>query len=368
MSNYHSATNIIMEDTIIVRERLLPPHVYGTVAVAVDDDVNSSKVVAQGRMPEQYVIIDVASAMGIDPENVVKLSETIIVEAGDIVRKGNPLATARRRRDRRRIPEAPANGVVSLIEKGRIILQVNPRPIQIYARVPGTIEDIVGARGVRIRSTGALIQCAWGNGKFGFGPFSMEPETGLASLADQNTLLSSVRGRIYVLPRPITGEDLHVTAEQELGGLVGPSMPFYLQEAASLLKVPVILTEGFGNLKPSRTIYDMLRKFQREREGAFDASMPGRWEYGKPEIVLPGGAGRAVPAEIDPALQVGDRVRIRQGQHAGEVGEIAFLPPRTMRVASGLRVPAAQVKVRSTPDNLLLPLANLEIMGDSKKR
>ena len=365
MTQHYLASNIIMENTIIVRERVLPPHVYGKITVDIDDEVIGTKVVAEGQLPQDYVIIDIAETMGIKPKKLAKLASLILVEAGDPVDAGQPLVNARKRRDRKRVPKAPAAGIVNLVDAGRIILQINPEPIQVYARIPGVIEDMVGERGVRIRSTGTLIQCAWGNDQFSFGPYSMEPETGLASLAEQNTMLSNIRGRVYVLTRTLTYSDLRVVAEQELGGLVAPSMPFYMREAAMALPVPIILTEGFGEIRPAHRTYEILKKFVREREGAFDATMPSRWEYGRPEIVLPGMSNVAKLPELEMPLQVGHTVRIRAGRYAGEVGEILDLPVLPSRVESGLRVQAARLKIRNTPDEILIPLANLKIMGDS---
>lgn len=367
MTNYHPATNIILEDIKMVRERVLPSHVYGRVTVNIDDEVTGTKVVATGRMPEEYIIIDIAEAMGIDRSKTDKINAAIAVDVGDPVGPGTPLATARRRRDRRNIPTAPAEGIVSLIENGRIVLQVNRSQVELFARVPGTVVGIIGDRGVRIESTGTLIQCAWGNGKFGFGTYYLEPETGLLSLTEQDNILATVRGNIYVLQRPITGDDLHVVAQQDLGGLVGPSMPFYLQDAARMLKVPVLLTEGFGNHKMSRVTAELLRKYARQRDGAFDGSMPSRWEFGKPEIVLSGAVSRPVEPAIGKVLSVSDVVRIRSGAFMGEIGEIAYLPPKQVRLETGLRVPVAQIKLRSRPEKLLIPLANLEIMGNSKQ-
>jgi hypothetical protein len=366
MTTYYPATNLIMEETVIVRDRVLPPHVYGQVVVDEGDEVTGTKVVARGRMPQEYAIFDIAEALRIDRSNTDKLNAAIEVEAGEPVLEGTPLATARRRRDRKRIPVSPAEGIVSLVENGRVVLQLNPETIQRYARIPGTVIGLISERGVRIRSTGALVQCAWGNGRFGFGSFYMEPETGLLSLADQDNILTSVRGNIYVLQRPITAEDLKLLAQSDLGGLVGPSMPFYLQEAAQMLKVPILLTEGFGNQKMSRTTYELLKTLHRQREGAFDASMPTRWEPTRPEIVLPGVSSGATEPDLSRTVRVGDQVRVRTGAFLGDIGEIVLLPEKPVRLDSGLRLPVAQVKLRNRPDKLLIPLANLEIMGNSK--
>lgn len=367
--DYHPAGTIILKSTSILRSRVLPSHVYGEVTVDEGDEVMSNKVVAHGVAPQAFRIIDVAKALNIRPDDVTTLAKVIRVQAGDAVEAGAPLAKARRRRERRYIPLAPADGVVSVVEHGRIILSVNPEPIEIYARIPGIVSQLIGEdnnRGVLIRSQGALMQCAWGNGKFAFGAYSFEPEAGLASLRNEDSLLNNLRGRVYILERAIEIDDLHVVLEKGLGGLVATSMPYHLRETAMMLKVPIILTEGFGKRNPSVRVYEILREFEKEREGAFDASLPDHRQQIQPEIVLPLSLRSQSAGEpnFEKALKVGMSVRLRRLPHDGQVAQITQIPEALQVIENGLRVPAAQVKLKGGK-YVVVPLANLQLMGDS---
>lgn len=368
--DYHPAGSIILKSTTFDRNRMLPPGAYGQVTVDEGDEVNYNKVVASGTASQDYRIIDIADAMRINPAHVETWLKIITVGPGDEVTTGTPLARPRRRRERKLVPLAPSDGIVSLVEHGRVILQIDPKPVEIYARIPGTVVQIIGGedygRGVRIRSVGTLIQCAWGNGKFSFGAYNMEPKDGLASLREVDSLLDNLRGRIYILERSIEPDDLKVVVEKALGGLVAPSMPYDLRETAIMLKVPVILTEGFGPRNPSSRTYEILREFEAQREGAFDATTPERWQTGRPEIVLPASLrGQAPkPPNFDEPLKVGMSVRLRRVPYDGQVAQITEIPESLQVVENGLRVPAAHVKLKGGK-RVVVPLANLEMMGDS---
>lgn len=364
---YHPATRLILKQTTVIRDRMLPPHVYGHITVKMEDEVTARKIVAQGNAPQEFRIIDIVQLMGLDPSDNHKIAAMIRVGQGETVAAGDLLIEPRNRRQKKRGPRAPANGVVSLIDNGRIILQIDPEPVVVYARVPGVIlaplgED--GERGVQIRTQGALIQGAWGNGRFAFAPYNMEPTAGLISLRQHESLLESIKGRVYVLERPITPTDLRVVVEKELGGLVAPSMPFYLRETAMMLKVPIILTEGFGQRKPTARAYEILREFERQREGAFDATMPERWQRGRPEIVLPAGLVQPPPPpNLQNPLRVGATVRLRREPYDGLIGQVVALPDTPRRLENSLSVPAADVKLR-VGTLVTVPLANLEVLGD----
>ncbi len=368
---HHPAGTLVLKHTTIIRDRLLPPHAYGQVTVDIDAQVNGMKVVAEGDMPQEARIIDVASALGISPNDTDTLNQVITVASDDRLSFDDPMAKPRRRSDRKRIPKAPADGVVNLVENGKIIFLANPEPIRVFARIAGVVVELLGdeeIRGVRIRSQGALMQCAWGNGQFTFGPYAMEPKEGLASLLEHDSLLESFRGYIYILERPIVVEDFRIVVEKQLGGLVAPCMPYYLRETAMMLKVPIILTEGFGKRKRTALLFNLLREFESSREGAFDATMPSRWEYGRPEIVLPAGLrGEAPPAPtLEDPLQVGMNVRLRRAPYEGLTGRVTDIPVSLQVIDNGLRVRAVRVKLQDDR-HVTIPAANLEMLGEATR-
>ena len=59
---------------------------------------------------------------------------------------------------------------------------------------------------------------------------------------------------------------------------------------------------------------------------------------------------------------VGQQVRTRRSPHAGMIGTISVLPSGLSLLPSGLRAPAAEVKLENG-ESVLLPLVNLEVVG-----
>lgn len=364
---YHPEERIVLEYTVIKRDRTLPPRAYGAVRVSPGANVESNHIIAEGELPQDYRIIDVAGPLNIDPHDVEMLSSIMTVAQGDFIHAGQPLAAAPRRKYRKRIPRAPVEGVVSLVEQGNVILQTNPQPVAVYARMQGRVTELIGNKGARIETVGSLIQGAWGNGRFLFSSFSFEPKDGLQSLVKQTSLLENVRGRVYVLDRPIAVEDLRLVLKKELGGLVAPSMSYHLRETAMALKVPIILTEGFGEAQMTRRIHDMLREFENKRQAAFDAISPNRWTSERPEIVVPYQASgqNAFEPTFDAVLLVGATVRLSRAPHEGQIATVTDLPDKPQIMENGLRVAAAQVKLRSGHE-VFVPLANIELLGEAK--
>jgi len=104
---------------------------------------------------------------------------------------------------------------------------------------------------VVISGTGALIQCAWGNGPLCYETFRFLPDDGFIGLAAQDVRISEYRRVVVVSPEPLTQRDLTIAADQEVAGVVAPSMPSHLREFALGLTFPIVLTEGFGQRRPT---------------------------------------------------------------------------------------------------------------------
>ena len=362
--DFYPKTTLIIEKTKIYRDRVLPPGIYGEVTVGVNESVQPHKIVVRGERPQDLRIFDIANEYGIKPDNTDKLMTLIAVRPGETVTEGQILVHVKGRRAQKRAPHAPANGRVRIIDNGRIILQINPEPIQIAARVPGRVLDIIGNRGVRIETSGSLLQCMWGNGKFTYGAYALEPEEGLESLASRASRLEGgMRGRVFVLERPLTPEDISIGVKSRVAGLVATTMPHYLRQAAEMVDFPIILTEGFGKKRASERIFNMLRRYAGRNQAAFDAHMPGRWQNDRPEIIVPLGS-QDVPPPLSPdrPAKVGMRVRISRTPHQGAFGEITALPDSPEAIDNGLRTLVARVKL-DTGQTHVIPIRNIEILG-----
>jgi hypothetical protein len=358
---------IIHEFTAVRHTRLLPPEAYGEVLVKVGDHVQGPDVIARGGLPQDYQIIDVAGPMRISPTDTETLQSVITLQVGDRVVEGQPLAEERNRRDRKRIPLAPSDGIVRLVEGGQLVLQINPQPIEVQARIPGVIDEVIEDRGAVVESTGSYLQCAWGNGQFAFGTYAFEPPKGLASISSDESLLTHYRGRIYILERPIQPEDFRLVIRHKLGGLVAPAMSYRLREVAMAFKVPIMLTEGFGHYRGTSLIYRILHQFEGKRQAAFDASPPNRWKGEVPGIIIPTSAGsqRITRPAINLPVEPGYSVRLQREPYVGEIALVKDIADQPYTTESGLRVPAAQVKLH-TGKHVMVPLANVQMLGKSK--
>jgi|GEM_PF-311948 len=372
---YFPNHHVILDKAIITRWRMLPSGITGQTHVKEGDTVGINDVVASGLLPSDYVIVDFAAAVGLDPDDE-QLYEIMTLERGQALSEGAPLGDSKKRAIARKIPKAPAKSIVALIEHGRVILQLRPEMHQVKARIPGEVMEVEPNVGVAIETHGALLQCAWGNGRFNSTPFAFEPGTelgnaqiqtamtGLADLLKEDILLSPYRGRTIILMRPLTETDLAVIEQQELGGIIAPCAAPHLREKAIQLKVPVILTEGFGHLPITSRLYEILAE-RASAQAIFDATEPNVLNNDRPEIIIPGGSARADAHSPDTstALQSGMRVRIRRAPYAGRVGVVKYLPERPLVVDNGLRMLCAQVKLQSG-ELVMVPRANIETLGE----
>jgi len=61
-------------------------------------------------------------------------------------------------------------------------------------------------------------------------------------------------------------------------------------------------------------------------------------------------------------LAAGQQVRVTRAPHAGSTGLLLNLQPGLSVMPSGLRVPAAEIRLE-TGEQITVPLANLEVIG-----
>lgn len=248
------------------------------------------------------------------------------------------------------------------MDDGRIIIQASERAVEVLARTPGEVESVENDI-VRISGVGAVMQCAWGNGRFFFGGYQLLPEEGFAALRTLDPTISPYRAQMIISPLPIAQADLLLAQRQEAAGVVAPGMPASLREFALGLTFPVILTEGFGRRQPTALIYRLLQS-NMGRQAAFDAATPDHWRWERPEIVLPLPAGGTFPEapSLTRALAVGAEVRLTRAPWDGLLAQVVALPPTPQVIDNGLRTQCARVRLPNNRE-VLVPLANLELLG-----
>lgn len=359
---YNPETTVIQGLARVIRERRLPPEAIPRLShTLAGAHVEAVALVLEGDILRDYTIVDVPKYFKLRRPTEDQLAEIIQVREEQRIQFGAEIA--RRGRGRRaKTLLSPAEGLVVRIEQGRIFIQVSVKSLEILAKIPGEVETVETHK-VKVIGQGAVLQCAWGNGQFAYSVFKFLPEEGFVGLSKLDPRISDYRSIVIISSQPLNKGDLLVAQQHEAAGVVAPGMPSDLRDFALGLTFPVLLTEGFGQRRPTPLIYRLLAD-NMGRQAAFDAATPDRWSWERPEIMIPLPSGGVLPATpaLDRVLEVGAQVRITRAPWESVIGEVVDLPPAPQVVESGLRVLSARVRLPSGRFGLV-PLANLELLG-----
>lgn len=358
---YYPQQSLVLGMATLIRERRLPSNAIGEVRVSQYADVEPNTEVLRGAIPGEFILIDALKPLRLKkPEDITP--DMLRVQVGEVVDTDTPILSIGSGR-RARSVFSPVPAIFARLDGGQVILQVDPMPVSVLALTPGRVTTVKGENAVVIETTGALIQGAWGNGKSTFATLTMEPEGGLETLEGDSLLHEQSRTAV-VMRGPIRGPNVFsVAAAQSVQALIAPSMSSGLREIALRQTIPVIVTEGFGDLEMSEIVYNLLRG-NMGRTVAVDAVEPSRWSGERPEIVIPiGSGGGRPPAPVkDQPLAEGALVRITRAPRAGVSGRVVRLVEAPRAVENGLRLVGAEVQI-SPEQTVFVPLANLELLG-----
>lgn len=343
----------ILPLTTIRRERLLP--VPGKVVVRKGQKVSASDVIAEARLNNEHLLLDIGRGLGLTGEKAdqyLQCKADMPVAQGDIL--AGPVGMAKR------VVRAPRDGRVVLAGGGLVLLEVNTPPFELKAGLPGTVISLIENRGATIETSGALVQGVWGNGQIDFGLMHVllqNPDDTLTS----DRLDVSLRGSIVLAGYCGDSEVLKTAASLPLRGLILSSMEASLIPLAARMPYPIIILEGFGKLAMNSAAFKLLTT-NEQREVALNAQPWDRFNGTRPEVVipLPASPEPPIPPESD-QFAPGQRVRIVRAPKAGNIGTITELRIGTTPLPSGILAPAAVVQLESG-ENALLPLANLEVL------
>ncbi|NJC97500.1 MAG: hypothetical protein C3F07_21370 [Anaerolineales bacterium] len=344
----------ILPLTTIVRERTLP--VAGKVNVHVDQKVNPTDVIAEAVFAREHVLLDVARTFGV---STAAADRMIKVNQGDRVTQGALIAEASGIFPRS--IKAPRPGRVMVVGSGQVLMEVGDARIELRAGLPGTVTQVIPERGVVIRTAGALIQGTWGNGRIDNGLM-----TGLIEKPDDvltaDRLDISLRGSVILGGHVRDVDTLRAAAELPVRGLIISSMLSSLIQPAMQARFPILVLDGFGAMPMNSAAFKLLTT-NNKREVTVNAEHFDRYNGNRPEVIIP------LPVTNEPEepndyemFSVGQQIRMRRSPHAGMLGSITNLPAGLTKLPSGLRAPAAEVKLENG-STVLVPLVNLEVVG-----
>ncbi|HVN15408.1 MAG TPA: hypothetical protein VMT73_06680 [Anaerolineales bacterium] len=346
--------NHILPLTTIVRERTLPTS--GTVLARLNQKVSPTDVVAEASWAREHVLVDVASTLNLSPAAADRL---LRCKVGDNLPAGAEVAV--KRGILSKSVKTPKEGRVIAAGGGQVLLETGAVNVQLRAGLPGNVIQIIPGRGVVIQTAGALIQGVWGNGRI---------DTGLmVNLADKaDGVLSvarldvSLRGSIVLGGLCKDADSLKAAADVPVRGLILSSIFPSLLPMAREMRFPIVVTDGFGALPMNSVAYRLLST-NAKREVTLNAEVYDRYSGARPEVIIP------LPVSQDPPLPIeaeefatGQTVRMRRPPSFGAIGTIVSLRPGLTTLTSGLRAPAADVKME-TGETVIVPLVNLEVVG-----
>lgn len=338
----------------IIRERVLP--IKGTVLARIGQKVNSADVVAEAVWAREHIFLDVARTLSLPPDEADKL---IRIKAGDNVAAGTVIAQGRGLLPKQ--VRAPREGRVVAAGGGQVLLESGESRMELRAGISGTVTQIIADRGVEIQATGALVQGVWGNGRVDSGTIinlADKPDTSLTA----TRLDVSMRGSVLVAGQVREEAALLAAAELPVRGLIVGSMTPTLIAAARDVRYPIVLTEGFGSVPMNAVAYRLITT-NAKREATLNAESFDRYSGARPEVIipLPTTAPPAVPHDVD-TFTPGQTVRLRRQPAVGQVATLMGLLDGLATFPSGLRAPAAEVRLENG-EQLLVPLVNLEVVG-----
>ena len=340
--------------TTIVRERVLP--VAGKVNARVNQRVNPTDVVAEASFAREHVLLDVARTFGV---SAIAADKMIKVNAGDRLSEGS--LVAEKSGLFARTIKAPRPGRVMVAGGGQVLMEVGDTRIELRAGLPGMVTQVIPERGVVIRTSGALVQGVWGNGRIDNGlmvSLIEKPEDVLT--ADQ--LDVSLRGSVILGGHVKDLETLKAAAELPVRGLVISSLLSSLIVSAYQMRYPILVLDGFGTMPVNSAAFKLLTT-NNKREATVNAEHFDRYSGNRPEVIIP------LPVSTEPdepssyqGFAAGQTIRMRRPPNAGMIGSISSLRPGLSTLPSGLRARAADVKLENG-ETVLVPLVNLEVVG-----
>ena len=151
-------------------------------------------------------------------------------------------------------------------------------------------------------------------------------------------------------------------AELPVRGLILSSLLPSLLSTGYQMRYPILVLDGFGATPMNSAAFKLLTT-NNKREVTVNAEHFDRYSGHRPEAVIP------LPVSSDPpepnpyvTFAVGQTVRMRRPPNAGMIGTISSLRRGLSTLPSGLRAPAADVRLENG-ETVLAPLVNLEVVG-----
>lgn len=349
----------------IQRQRQLP--IPGEVSGAIGMRIGAQDVVARAYPPKMRRALSLTRVIGVREQDVPK---RLLKQVGDpveareiIIAKPINLGV------QRLVYRAPEAGQIAAIQGSWIVLDVYGAPYDVPALYRGTIVSVNPRRGARVEAQGALLQGAWGSGGENVGPLKWIVKT-REGILDAPAIEPDARGAILIAGGGITAAGLERARVVQPAGIVVGSLAPALRATASAAGVPLLVTEGFGQIPMSAPVFELLSGLNGQ-EAALNANYQPRGRgASRPELFVPLVVSRMQQSDHAteapaPAVIAGAAVR---GACAPFLGRTGVLPQaldlKWVATEGGTFIPGIEVEWSDAPsERELVPWTNLELVG-----
>jgi hypothetical protein len=359
----------------LMKIRRLP--LPGTITVQQGQKVSAETAVARTELPGQVRSLNVASLLGIQPEEI---HQNMLKKEGDSIEKDEIIASSKGLFGLFKSQcKSPIDGSVESISKitGQVMLRKPEIPVEINAYVDGIVFDIIPDEGVVIQTYGTFIQGIFGVGGEAIGQLALACETP-EDVISPDRLDLKMTGKVIVVGSLVTSDMVNRAVQLGVKGIIAGGIDdsdlrkllgYELGVAitgSERLGITIIITEGFGRITIANRTFDLLK----EKEGT-KASINGATQIRagviRPEVVIPE-LEDFIPVvnddqELQGWLNIGTEVRIIRDPHFGELATVSELPIELQKLETEAKVRVLKVKLKRTGDEIVLPRANVEMVG-----
>jgi hypothetical protein len=330
----------------------------GRVLRRVGDRVAADTVVAEADVPQGYRLIEIDKALGVPFMSARNARRSMVRSIGDIVEQGQVLARTGALFKKEVV--SPVAGQIIDIHDTRILIEALPRHVELSALYPGQVVDIVPDRGAVIETTGVLVQGSWGCGPAQRTTLtSAVPGNDVPLLAGQIT--GEYMGTVLIGGRTLDADVIDQLAENRLRGVIVGSVRADLVLALQESGLSVLVTEGFGDTPMHPEAFELLVECAGQ-EVCVQPYTGVEWKTQRPEVFcFTPGQERPALTRASETLSIGAWVRVLRAPYQNAVGEIVSLPQHPQRLASGITIWGAEIRLQAA-DTVFVPLENVEII------
>ena len=340
----------------IQRTRSLP--YPGRVIVGEGDTIQPEDIIAEAEAPANLQILDIARGLGV-PESAAKTH--LIRQPGENLDEGDVIAQLEGRLPL--LMRAPKRGLFLEYFDGKAVIATGRTNAQLKAGMRGVVEKVIPEKGAVITTEGSLLQGVWGNGKIGEGNLKVLDTTQNNSLSD--TVDKEIEpGQVFAVGTCIDEMTFINLVNAGTTGLIFSTMAPSLIPFAESLPIPVIILQGFGDLKFDTGTLSIIKSWEGERVTVI-ANQPDHFQEQRPEVIIPGGDGEpGKEMGYREKIDLGHLVLVVSGQAAGTHGKVTAILEQQRYYESGITDLTAEIR---TPDEQMIqvPCSNLVILGHS---